>query len=321
MRSILFRADGNTQIGMGHLMRSLALATMLGDSFKRRFAIYQPTPSVKALLSEHGFPVISLGTQHIDELIQHSQAEDIVVLDGYHFDEAFQKVLRSKIHKLVFIDDLIFGHQVADVILNHTAGIPATEYEAEPYTQFLLGPRYALVNPLFRAAQLHTSAKDILINLGGADIQNISHDLTNWLLRHYPECSLRVVLGSANPHVATFSHFPQDQVTLLQSLSVIQMAHEIAHCRLAIVSCSTIAYEVASIGRPFIGILTADNQKRLAHFFVQEGLALGVLKLPLNPSMLPSLLNLNGFSDSIKRQRHYLDGLSGQRLREFFQTL
>ncbi|WP_019988969.1 UDP-2,4-diacetamido-2,4,6-trideoxy-beta-L-altropyranose hydrolase [Rudanella lutea] len=321
MRSILFRADGNTQIGMGHLMRSLALAIILGDAFNCRFAICQPTPAVNALLLGHGFPVLSLDTQHIDELIPHTQAEDILVLDGYHFDEAFQKVLRGKVHKLVFIDDLMRGHQVADVILNHTAGIPATEYEAEPYTQFLLGPRYALVNPLFKAARLHTSANDILINLGGADIQNISHTLTEWLIKHYPKCSLRVVLGSANPHVATFSNFPQDRLTVLQSLSVAQMAHEIDHCRLAIVSCSTIAYEVASVGRPFIGILTADNQKRLAHFFVQEGLALGVLELPLKPSRLFPLLNRNGFDESVERQRHYLDGLSGQRLREFFQTL
>ena len=45
-RKIIFRADGGKSIGMGHVVRSCALAAMLKDNFTIVFAIQQPIESV-----------------------------------------------------------------------------------------------------------------------------------------------------------------------------------------------------------------------------------------------------------------------------------
>jgi hypothetical protein len=42
-RTIVFRADGSTTIGMGHFTRTLALAEMLNEHFYCVFATRQPT--------------------------------------------------------------------------------------------------------------------------------------------------------------------------------------------------------------------------------------------------------------------------------------
>ena len=41
-RRIIFRADGNSDIGLGHVIRSLALVEMLKDNFECVFAIQEP---------------------------------------------------------------------------------------------------------------------------------------------------------------------------------------------------------------------------------------------------------------------------------------
>lgn len=319
--SVVFRADGNAQIGLGHVMRCLALAEMLRPDFACRFAIHQPSPGLSMLFQQKQIALIALPTQDMTEFLSVVEADDLVVLDGYSFDEAFQRTIRRGCKGLIVIDDLVRGHQVADVVINHTAGIRQSDYEAEPYTRFLLGPQYALVNPLFTAHAPIPSTQAILINLGGADPMNVSYQIVDHLIAHNSGSSLRVVLGGANPHKASFAQMPVNQVTILSGLSVAGMAHEIEQCRLAIVSCSTVSYEVATVGRPFIGILTADNQTRLARFLADQSLAVGVLSLPLNLTQLSFLVRQATPDRGVTQQRRYLDGQAEQRFRAAFRNL
>ena len=47
MKRIYFRADGNAQIGLGHVIRSLALAEILKDEFACHFIIRKPLQTLK----------------------------------------------------------------------------------------------------------------------------------------------------------------------------------------------------------------------------------------------------------------------------------
>lgn len=319
--AVVFRADGNARIGLGHVMRCLALADMLRTDFNCRFVIHQPSPALIALFQQKQIPLVALQTQEAAEFLSHIQPQDIVVLDGYLFDETFQRAVRDVSKRLVFIDDLCQGHQIADVIINHTDGVLETDYDAEPDTRFLLGSSYALVNPVFKAKEPRASARTILVNLGGADPMNVSYQIVSRLVTHHATRPVRVVVGGANPHKESFAELPRSQVTVLSGLSIADMAHEIEQCQLAVVSCSTISYEVATIGRPFIGIMTADNQARLARFLAEQGLSIGVLKLPIEADQLSFLLNQATPNQGVASQRRYLDGLAAQRFQTVFHTL
>jgi UDP-2,4-diacetamido-2,4,6-trideoxy-beta-L-altropyranose hydrolase len=302
-------------------MRCLALADMLAPAFGCRFVIHAPTSSLLALFEQKQVSVFSLHTADIAEFTAILTPADFVVLDGYQFDEAMQRAVRAACKKLIYIDDLLSVHQVADVVINHTAGIVPTDYSAEPYTHFLLGPTYALVNPSFKAS-IPTPTGPIFVNLGGADPLNITHQVVTRLVAIVPATQpIRVVLGGANPHRSSFTNLPQDRVTLLTNLSVSAMADELNKCALAIVSCSTIAYEVATIGRPFIGILSADNQRLLASFLQEHELAIGVLPIPLDLNRLALLVFQAGDNQGISQQRLYLDGRAAERYIAAFRHL
>lgn len=322
-QTIVFRVDGNAQIGLGHVMRCLALSEMLAPTFDCRFAIHAPTPNLLNLFQQKQVSVVSLRTADTDEFTAILTPADCVVLDGYQFDEAMQRAVKIACRKLIYIDDLLIGHQVADVVINHTAGIAPTDYSAEPYTRFLLGPAYALVNPIFKASVPKSAGTGpIFVNLGGADPSNSTHQVVTRLVATVPATQpIRVVLGGANPHRSSFTSFSQDRITLLTNLSVSAMADELDRCALAIVSCSTIAYEVATVGRPFIGILSADNQRRLARFFEEQKLAIGVLPVPLDPDRLALLVSQAENRQGVSQQRLYLDGQAAERYVAAFRHL
>ena len=49
---IYFRADGHSKMGLGHVVRSLALADCLKDQFDCRFIIRNPSDSIRTLIEK-----------------------------------------------------------------------------------------------------------------------------------------------------------------------------------------------------------------------------------------------------------------------------
>lgn len=341
MNKLIFRADANARIGMGHVMRCLALADMLKDDFTRQFVLVEPTPTVYSLIEQAGIPVINLpeATQQ-SAFLAHIEPDDIVVLDGYAFSEADQQTIRSRARKLVYMDDLVQGHQVADVVVNHAGGLSSADYDAGEYTKFCLGPHYALLRPEFLQPDGFGEPPvdgPIFVSMGGADPKNTSLEVLKAIQYIDPTLPVHLVLGPFHPDRSAMESFQTQlpNLAILQNLSAAQMVDELTNCSLAITACSTIAYEVCAINRPLIGVVTADNQARLAQFLSEEKLALSVnfptLLTRLTPVLaLDQLLKLaiqsfqfspETVADSLLNQRGYFDGRSPERFRALFQTL
>ncbi|QDK81849.1 UDP-2,4-diacetamido-2,4,6-trideoxy-beta-L-altropyranose hydrolase [Spirosoma sp. KCTC 42546] len=341
MSQILFRADGNAQIGLGHVMRCLALADMLKNDFLMRFALVEPTLEVSATIEKAGLSIVSLpeSSQQTSFLAQ-IHPDEIVVLDGYAFDEAFQQSVQERAKKLVFIDDLIDGHQVADVIINHAGGVSDIDYDAEPDTHFCLGPHYALLRPEFlNPADYGEPPLDgpIFVSLGGADPHNTSLTVLDAIRQVDTTLAVHIVLGPFHPNRAAIESYKSQipNLTILQNLTAAEMVNELQQCRLAITACSTISYEVCAVNRPLIGIVTANNQSRLARFLSEEKLALSVNFPTLLTRLTPVLgldqlvkLAIQAFqfspenaADLLINQRRFFDGQSPERFRALFRKL
>lgn len=322
-------------------MRCLALADMLKNEFSMRFAITEPTSNVTNLIQQAGLTVVVLSQETANATFLASiDADETVVLDGYSFDSAFQQSVRARANKLVCIDDLITGHQVADVIINHAGGLTPDEYDAESYTQFCLGPQYALLRPQFLNPDGFGEAPangPIFVSLGGADPKNTSLDVLKAISLVDSSLQVRIVLGPFHPNRDSIEAFRAElpNLTILQNLSADQMVDELRQCSLAITACSTIAYEVCAVNRPLIAVVTAENQDRLARFLSEEKLALSVNFPTLLTRLTPVLgldqmlkLAIQSFqfsteptSESLANQKRFFDGRSPERLRALFHGL
>src|SRR2546428_2981769 len=168
---VYIRVDGNQEIGLGHLVRCLALAQMLTPYFEITFACKQIPVNMAKEISQSGLGFIVI--QEEEDFISLITDGNIVVLDGYGFNSSFQKEIKRKNCKLVCIDDLHEKEFFADLVINHSPGVSSNDYRAQTYTQFALGAKYALLRHSFLDQAKHQRKIDkletILICFGGSD--------------------------------------------------------------------------------------------------------------------------------------------------------
>ena len=183
-RKILFRADGNSSIGLGHVYRSLALASILNLEFECHFAIVEPEEVLKTMIQRVcpvciELPPLNSCKKEAQFIVNTYLANyDIVITDHYKVNTEYQSIIKTGNCKLVCIDDIYAYHFVADAVINHAPGLRQSNYSIEDYTKLYLGLDYSLLREEFYQAAMakrHIESIDnLFICLGGADTHNLT---------------------------------------------------------------------------------------------------------------------------------------------------
>lgn len=210
---ILFRVDASLQMGTGHVMRCLTLATALkqqgaavtficrdltgnliekiqqtGFTVHKLTTINKPVTNKQASEEDPLFHAAWLGTsqaqdaQDCQPILEKLQPNWLIV-DHYSLDKTWQQALKPYYKKLMVIDDLADRQHDCDLLLDQTFGRNSDDYKplVPEHCQVLCGAEYALLRPEFaqwRAYSLKRREKGqlehLLINLGGVDKDNIT---------------------------------------------------------------------------------------------------------------------------------------------------
>jgi UDP-2,4-diacetamido-2,4,6-trideoxy-beta-L-altropyranose hydrolase len=340
MQKLFFRADGNSSIGLGHLLRLLAVADALKNNFEITFAVQNLTPYVNDLLQPYCNQVVSLQEEtnfqkEAQYLCSKYISKDcIVVLDGYNFTTSYQSILKKTCKKLVYIDDLNSFHQVADVVINHAPLASNLQYDAEPYTQVCLGLSYALLRHEFIQQSSNRSIQSIskvMLSMGGADVHNVSLKFMKVLENIDSIKEVCLLLGKVNVHFEQIQAYvtssKSKKFTLKSNLSAKQLCEELEANDLLICPASTTAIEACSVGIPIIGGYTADNQLEILNGLTQRECMynLGDLTLVTEKqinSVLNEYIKHPLFADKmLNAQKKLIDGKSHERLLKLFTNL
>lgn len=291
---LLFRADGNSQIGLGHVIRSLALAELLREDFTCAFAIQDPSETLQTQLKTACEKIIQLAkTGNENDLLKEAESlakqfsgQEIIVLDGYQFPTEYQQILKQKGSILICLDDLHNRQFVADAVINIAGGVKPEMYKTAPFTRLCLGPAYALLRKPFREVQKSVPKRDekvlkFLVCFGGADPENYTLHYSEKLLDLNQDIQLEIVTGSAYQHSETLQHFLSRKrfVNWHKNLSAEAMAELMEQCPVAICSASSVAYEYCAVNGMLLVEKTADNQADLYQYLISEKLAFPAEKL------------------------------------------
>ncbi|MDQ3689150.1 MAG: UDP-2,4-diacetamido-2,4,6-trideoxy-beta-L-altropyranose hydrolase [Chloroflexota bacterium] len=276
---VLFRADASTASGIGHLMRSLALAQALRDvDDEVTLLTAVDLGSLADQWEAEGATVrlIDVEIGSADDAVQTGRMSrelraSWLVLDGYAFDEVYRSALDPGA-RLLLIDDHGGASLRADLIVNgNLYGGEAMYPQVEG--RLLTGPRYAILRREFRAHVTDTRRAGVLLSLGGAD----PRERTAPLLAALTERGLRgqVVIGPRHPS-------PDNVRTIAVSAGwepldmPDRMAPLLATAAIAIVGSGTTTLECAALGVPMVAVRIADNQMRVASALDKLGLAVVV---------------------------------------------
>lgn len=273
---IIFRADGNATIGMGHFIRSLALAEMLKDDFYCIYATQSPTDyQIKEIESVcHQSIDLPANETHFNVFLNLLEGDEIVVLDNYYFSTEYQQQIKNKGCKLVCIDDMHDKHFVADVIINHAEGTSKSQYSAEENTLFCLGYKYALLRNDYLTNISHKDSKKYacLVMMGGADPFNLTAKIISMLETLQLSLPIAVVVGAAYNNEHLFQTF--NNIELFKGIESTKVLQLMQASQVGIFPASTVAIEACAARLPFICGYFVDNQKEIYNGIEKNNLAM-----------------------------------------------
>ena len=340
MSQLLLRADAGPQIGLGHVMRCLALAEpWLQAGSAVTLLTAAPSPAVRARAESLGIALRELSAtpgSPADAAETIALAQSLraawLVLDGYHFNADFQRAVKTAgLRLLVFDDTAHAAHYSADFILNQNLGATAALYpRRDPTTRLLLGPRFVQLRREFTCTDARTSTARLsslaptggegrgegashtprlLVTLGGSDPDNVTAQVLA-ILQTIPHLTADIILGPANPHAAALQSLlnPHSSPLTLHHAPP-DLPQLMSRADLAICAGGTTAWELSFLGVPMLVLVLAENQRSNAEQLAATGAAVHTDITALDSNLRPLLADAARRAEMSARARALVDGL------------
>lgn len=309
MTRIAFRADASEDIGTGHVMRCLALATELRNRGAECVFVCRDLPGHRAgQIRQQDFAVELLPLTgdyrrpagdtdyrrwaQVEELTDAAEFvarvvhADAVVVDHYGFAAEWETAVTAALGcRMVAVDDLCRVHQVHHLVdqnFGRTAASYAQTARQAPQTDIMAGPAFALLRAEFRAqrARLHRPAAEpaahrLLVTLGGIDQHNVTGAVVAALQAILPDWLTEtvVLLPEGAPHHARVRE-RLNSITGFRLLgSADRMAGLMAEATLCIGAVGGTAWERMALGLPSVLVPVAQNQQPAAERLAAAELA------------------------------------------------
>ncbi len=333
--TLLVRADASPTMGMGHLLRTLALAQAWQDRGGTvACATIDPPDRARRRLELEGIEVMSghcVPGGALDLAWTRGIAVErtaCVVVDGYHLGVPFANALADAGLRTLLMDDMGSGTPIRAMVLNQNLHGVRSLYPLAT-DLVLVGTRYSMLRrELLRMPrsprQTPARARSALVTFGGADPARLTGTAALALLDAGLE-RVVVVMGPAAPlpslgqprsgfggielHVD-----PPDFFGLAASMD------------LAVVAAGSTVWEFAWLGLPMALVSTAANQEPTLAAAVAAGAAIG-LGCADDFRLAPPIPRLAEFAgDAILRAaltskgRSLIDGRGAARVAEALET-
>lgn len=273
---VVFRVDASSDIGIGHLMRCLALSEELlrrehSCYFLSKINNYELISIIKKnnVHFQKINPNATLQTD-VEMLIKFSNENDVdwIITDHYDINSQYIREIKKHNPKVLSIDDDAQIHYYSDIIVNQNIGAEKFDFSSEKYSKLLLGPKYVMLRDELLKKYKRGGTKKvekILIMLGGADPDNVTLKVLRMLESLNENVQFLVVTGPVNRFyndILYYSNKCNIDIILLRAKK--NMSDVYSQSDIAISAGGSSCYELAYFGIPNIIIAIADNQVRIA---------------------------------------------------------
>ena len=282
---ILIRCDGSPQLGLGHVVRCLALACELRDSYGMHSGFAMMDKGVaEALVEQEKFPVFIKPdnieeASWIDSLVKQHAPKGLILDIRTQLATSALQCWRTSGITVAVIDDPSDRRQAADLAFYP----PVPQVTKADWSQFTgqayIGWDYLLLRREFsikRESPLNPTPS-ILVTMGGSDPGGLTLLALKALCQIKPPFYARVVLGRAFLHDQALEQLRPTLPDHFEFLrDVADMPSLMAGTDLAIASFGSTAYELAAIGVPALHLCLTEDHAISASAFDSIGIAVNL---------------------------------------------
>jgi spore coat polysaccharide biosynthesis predicted glycosyltransferase SpsG/CMP-N-acetylneuraminic acid synthetase len=272
---VLFRVDGGSRMGMGHIYRSLAIAEALRALSRAEVAfLMSGGPEHEQGLiavSRAGYPLRVMRDGRLETCLEHVRdfspailINDLPALDAAYLT-ALSRLGAATVNLVDTLDDLETTESYAQVI------VALMREDRETPEGFYGGPAYAILREHFRGREktIRERAELVLLSFGGSDPQGLTLKAARALQALDPSVDLLAVAGPAfsfrREFEALTASLPR-RVPLINEAGG-HIADLMLEADLVVGSGGMSVYELAALGTP--GVVLGQNareDKRMREF-------------------------------------------------------
>ena len=242
---------------------------------------------------------------------------DLLIVDSYALGQFWHKKLRPHTKKILVIDDLADRQFDCDILLNQNLGVDEKVYEGRvpKNCKLLLGCNYALLRPEFSEIRVKalekrhytTGIENILVSLGGSDIDNVTYDILQQLDSNF---NIVVVLGKTSPHNKMIKTYAKNK-NIEVIVDANNMSELMFNADIAIGAGGSTSWERCCLGLPTLLCVLADNQRGAAERLEDLG-AVTIIKNLKNDLQL--IIENNDYQNMSDSAKSICDGLGCKRV-------
>lgn len=262
----------------------------------------------------------------VDECIDLIKLEKVnwVIVDHYGIDEQWHKQIKPYCEKIMVIDDLANRKFDCHLLLNQNLGIEKKYYDNKVPEDciLLLGTKYALLRPEFTRLRHKAIAKrkntksvsDIIISMGGNDINNITHSILENIPDNY---RVTVVLGKNSPHNKMLKNYIKGK-NIKMLIDINNMAELMLDADLAIGAGGSTSWERCCLSLPAFIFLIDENQRLIVQQLVKFGSAKLIENIESIKNNLENIQNdISSWKSMTRKSKNICDGLGADRVRNY----
>lgn len=266
-RKIVFRVDGNRNIGLGHVYRCLTISNRLIAHQVYFLMNKKHTLGIKKV-KEYNYKIILYSDennffQKIDLLKPHIIINDILDTSA----EYMKKINSRKIFSVNF-EDLGEGSEKCNVLFN-----ALYEWSERPKNNKYFGYKYECLREEFYLFNYKRTTKDkvinILISFGGTDLNNLTIKVLSTLVRLEFKGKINVILGLGYKYKNKLEKYVTQKNLQGFDINIIEntkfIVQYINESDIGITSNGRTVYEFVSLGIPVITI--SQNYRETTHLF------------------------------------------------------
>ncbi len=277
---IAIRVDGNSSIGLGHIIRMETLAqAFISAGTEVIFLSKNPEAvSIATLISQ--IPAAMDINTELNWVKEHviTYNCDMLIIDSYTYGQEELIEVGSWPIYSIYYDDLNRHPFHVSCVVNGNISSEKLDYQGT--SRFIVGAEYALLRTEFAnlpVRRVNNKVTEVLITLGGADTCNATPKILEWLNSHenFSDYNYQVVIGPAFTNQAQLDGIAEACSNVLCYRNP-DMAALITTCDLAISGAGQTVHELMAAGLPALLIEAADNQHLNALCAAEKGVAINL---------------------------------------------
>lgn len=331
--NILFRCDGSLEIGMGHVVRCLALADHLRDSrnCSIQFAMRRSELGVNKV--KESYPVLQSNERDfcykewVTYCIERTNANILIMdmRDGLTRGELKSIKKKTEI-KVVTIDDPEDKRLEANLAFYS----PIPQLEKMNWNKFkgdlYVGWEFVILRKefLIKYPKSNYAKVSILVSMGGTDENNMMELVINSLRKINENFKATIIVGSGYPYLEKLKKTLEEvhfEFELYQNPKNIAEVMSTTSC--AIISFGQTAYELAALNIPALYLCLTNDHEDSAQLFVKEGIGklLGIYSDVKHHEIVEAITHLLIENEVIEKMSNCAKSLNNSSLNKISQLI